>query len=276
MIPEEQEEQEVLAEATEVAAEEPRFNQHVMAFKSNRLFFILGGFFLANAFIAEFIGIKIFALEETLGLAPIVSDNPLNFTAGVLLWPVVFIMTDVINDYYGVNGVRFLSYFTAALISYAFIMVYLAIGLAPAGFWLVDYQDKGVPNMQAAFSSVFGQGLWIIVASLIAFLIGQIMDAVVFRKIKQITGHGKIWVRATISTIFSQLFDSYLVIYIAFGLGSNWDMSLIFSVATANYIYKVSIAILFIPLLYWIHKGINRYLGDEVAAELRELALEKN
>lgn len=263
------------------ASEARALRKRVTEFKSNRLFFILGGFFLVNAFIAEFIGVKIFALEDTLNMAPWGLDpmggaGPLNFTAGVLLWPVVFIVTDVINDYFGVSGVKFLSYLTAGLIAYAFVMVFLAIGLAPADWWDVAYQEKGVPKMQAAFSSVFGQGMWIIVGSLIAFLVGQVVDAVLFRRIKMITGQKNIWIRATVSTLFSQLIDSYLVLYIAFVLGADWSMSQLFSIGTANYVYKVGVAILFIPLLYLIHRAIQAYLGKEIATELKQLALEKN
>jgi uncharacterized integral membrane protein (TIGR00697 family) len=259
---------------------EKAIRQRVTDSKSNRLFFILGGFFLVNAFIAEFIGVKIFALEDTLQLAPWGLNpsgaGPLNFTAGVLLWPVVFIITDVINDYFGVKGVKFLSYLTVALIAYAFIMVFLAIGLAPADWWDVAYQDKGVPQMQAAFSSVFGQGLWIIIGSLVAFLVGQVLDAVLFKHIKKLTGQKHIWLRATVSTLFSQLIDSYLVLYIAFVLGADWTMDTLLSVGTANYLYKITIAILFIPLLYLIHSGIQAYLGKEVAEELKELALKED
>lgn len=266
---------------TEQLTEVKALHKRVTEFKSNRLFFVLGGFFLANAFIAEFIGVKIFALEDTLqmdpwGLDPMGGTGPLNFTAGVLLWPVVFIITDVINDYFGVQGVKFLSYLTAGLIAYAFVMVFFAIGLAPADWWNLAYQEKGVPKMQAAFSSVFGQGMWIIVGSLVAFLLGQIIDAVVFRHIKIITGQKKIWFRATVSTLLSQCVDSYLVLYIAFVVGADWTMTQLWSIGTANYIYKVSVAILFIPFLYFVHRLIQAYLGKDVATELKELALEKN
>jgi queuosine precursor transporter len=255
--------------------------KRVTEFKSNRLFFLLGGFFLANAFIAEFIGVKLFSLEGTLGLAPFGLDpgggsGPLVFTAGVLLWPVVFIMTDVINEYFGVSGVRFLSYLAAILISYAFVMVFVSIGLSPADWWVGAYAEQGVPDMQAAFSAVFGQGMWIIAGSLVAFLVGQIVDAMVFRRVKKYTGNSRIWLRATVSTMVSQFIDSYLVLYIAFYLGQNWTLEMLFSIGTVNYIYKVLIAILFIPLLYFIHNLIDHYLGEEISTELKELALNKN
>lgn len=264
--------EEVLSEANEAKDSASKL---VTEFKSNRLFFILGGFFLANALIAEFIGVKIFALEPTLGIENL-RDSPLNFTAGVLLWPVVFVMTDVINEYFGVNGVRFLSFIVAGLIAYAFVAVFLAIGLEPAAWWVGAYESQGVENMQNAFAAVFGQGLWIIVASLVAFLVGQLVDAVVFRRVKMITGNNRIWLRATISTLVSQFIDSYLVLYIAFVIGADWTMEMFWSIGTVNYIYKVVVAILLIPFLYFVHSLIDNYLGEDVSNELKELALDKN
>ena len=110
--------------------------------KSTRLFLILGGFFIANALIAEIIGVKLFSLEKTLHMMPanmtIFGEAGLGFTltVGIIIWPVVFIMTDIINEYYGVKGVRFLSLLTASIIAFAFGVFYIAIHLAPDDFWL--------------------------------------------------------------------------------------------------------------------------------------------
>ena len=243
------------------------------------LFMILGSLFLCNALIAEFVGVKIFSLESSLGISnlglnPSGSDVELQFTAGVIIWPIVFILTDVINEYFGVRGVKFLSYLTAGLISYAFLFVFLAIQLSPADWWVVSQADSGLDDMQLAFSKIFGQGLWIIVGSLVAFLIGQLLDAFVFKKIKAVFGNKRIWFRATVSTLVSQLIDSYVVLYIAFVIGANWSMEQLFTIGTVNYIYKVLIAILFIPLLYGFHALIDRYLGKEHATLLRQQALE--
>lgn len=242
------------------------------------LFLILGGFFVTNALVAEFIGVKIFALEDTLGIEPFNwnlfgEKGSLNFTAGVLLWPVVFIMTDVINEYYGRRGVQFLSYLTVFLIGYSFVMISFAIGLVPASWWVADYQSQGISNMQDAFAGVFGQGLWIIAGSISAFLIGQLLDAQIFYAIKRVSGDGYIWMRATVSTLFSQLIDSIVVLYIAFVLGQGWDWNLFLAVATVNYGYKVFMAIVLIPLLYFFHFLIERFLGKERAQELRREAL---
>ena len=228
----------------------------------------MGCLFLCNALVAEFVGVKIFSLESSLGIStlgfnPSGPEADLQFTAGVLIWPIVFIITDVINEYFGVRGVKFLSYLTAGLISYAFLFVFLAIHLTPADWWQVSQTESGLEDMQLAFSKIFGQGLWIIIGSLVAFLIGQILDAFVFKKIKSIFGSKRIWFRATVSTMVSQLIDSYVVLYIAFVIGANWSMEQLFSIGTVNYIYKVIVAILFIPLLYGIHSLIDRYLGGK-------------
>ena len=121
---------------------------HISDQRTNRLFVVLAGFFLTNALLAEFVGVKIFSLEATLGIEPIEwsllgVSGTLNFTAGVLLWPVVFVMTDIINEYYGLRGVRFISWTAVAFICYAFAGAYLAIGLAPAGFWIEANRIKG-------------------------------------------------------------------------------------------------------------------------------------
>lgn len=243
--------------------------------KDQLLFVILAGFFISNALIAEFIGVKIFALEASLGMDPLNwnlfgQKGSLSFTAGVLLWPIVFIMTDVINEYYGQKGVRLLSYLAVGLISYAFIMAYGAINLAPADWWVGSFAEKGVPDMQEAFRNIFGQGMWIIVGSLVAFFLGQILDVIVFHKIRSVTGESKVWLRATGSTIVSQLIDSLVVLYIAFVLGpAQWSLSLFFAVATVNYVYKVSAAILLTPAIYGAHYVIDKFLGEELAGRLK-------
>ncbi len=246
--------------------------------RASRLFVVLAGFFVANAIIAEFVGVKIFALEATLGREPFGwtlfgQTGSLSFTAGVLLWPLVFIMTDVINEYFGRRGVRFISFLTVGLISYAFVAAYVAIGLAPAAWWVTVNASRGVPDMQAAFASVFGQGLWTIGGSITAFLIGQLIDVTVFHRIRRATRGRWIWLRATGSTAVSQLIDSFVVLYVAFVLGpQQWPTSLFLAVGTVNYLYKMSAAVALIPLLYLMRRLIVGYLGAEEAAALQRAA----
>lgn len=239
------------------------------------LFVILGGFFVTNAIVAEVIGVKIFALEPTLGLPPLEwnlfgQSGSLMLTAGVLLWPVVFVMTDLINEYYGKRAVRFLSWMTAGLILYSFVMIFMAIELVPADFWVTSFADKGVPDMQAAFSQIFGQGMWIIAGSITAFLLGQIIDALVFHRLRLFTGEKHLWLRATGSTLISQFIDSFVVLYIAFVLGpQKWSISLFLAVGCVNYAYKFVVAILLTPIIYAAHWLIDRILGEEVSEALR-------
>lgn len=247
--------------------------------RAQRMFLVLAGFFIVNAIIAEFIGVKIFALEDTLGLQPFNwnlfgQTGSLNFTAGTLLWPIVFIMTDVINEFYGRRGVRFLSWFVVALIVYAFAFAYAAISLAPASWWVGAARSSGVPDLQAAYAYVFGQGLWTIAGSITAFLIGQLIDVRVFHSIRQRTGERHIWFRATVSTFVSQLIDSFVVLYIAFVIGpQHWSTNLWLAVGSVNYIYKILAAIALIPLIYLLRRAINAWLGRDLAEALtREAA----
>ncbi len=246
--------------------------------KANTLFYILGSFFVANALLAEFIGVKIFSLEKLLGIEPIIfsffgeGNLSFNLTAGVLLWPVVFIMTDIINEYFGRKGVRFMSFTTAALITYAFLMVYLAMGLQPADFWIQRETSNSIINMDLAFNAIFGQGLWIIAGSLTAFLIGQLVDVYVFHFLRSFTGSSKIWFRATGSTLVSQFIDSFVVLLIAFYFGAGWDLSLVLAIGLVNYIYKFTVAVFLTPLLYLLHSLIDRYLGKELSDKLIEEA----
>jgi len=256
---------------------------NILKDKSTKLFIILGGIFIASALIAEVIGVKIFSLEDTLGIKRAninLFGSPFSFhlTAGVLLWPVVFIMTDIINEYYGTRGVKFLSYLTIILISYAFLIFNGAINLSPSEYFSIG---NDIDKPDNAFKGIFGQGMWIIIGSMIAFLIGQVLDVLVFHRIKKITGEKSIWLRATGSTLVSQLVDSFVVLFIAFyigkriqtGQGEPWSMHQVLVTGTGNYIYKFVVAILLTPVIYLIHGWIEKYLGHSLAAEMKQAAM---
>jgi queuosine precursor transporter len=253
---------------------------NIIADRPTRLYLILGGFFVANALIAEVIGVKIFSLEDTLAISradfSLLGHDHLSFSlsVGVLPWPVVFVLTDIINEYYGVKGVRFLSLLTAGLITFAFVIFYFAIKTSPdTSWWLQSYKSSGVPDMQAAFAAIFGQGMNIIVGSLTAFVVGQVADAFVFRKIKALTGEKGIWMRATLSTLVSQLIDSFVVTYIAFYVFRGVDFAQCTAWAMTSYAYKFIIAILFTPVVYLIHWVVENYLGRTLAADMKNSAM---
>ncbi|MEO6190265.1 MAG: queuosine precursor transporter [Saprospiraceae bacterium] len=251
--------------------------------KQTLLFLLLAALFITNALMAEFIGVKIFSLEKSFGIRLFdinflgMEHLSFNLTAGVLLWPIVFILTDIINEYYGTKGVKFLSYLTSVMIAYAFIVVKFAINLSPADFWpkshLALQPQSEVLNLNSAYSLIFGQGLWIIIGSLVAFLIGQIIDVYVFHKIKESTGESRIWLRSTGSTLVSQFIDSYVVLVIAFYIGAGWPLKMVLAIGTINYIYKFFVAILMTPVIYLVHDLIERFLGHELASKMKTESL---
>jgi queuosine precursor transporter len=240
--------------------------------KRNRLFIILCGIFITNAILAEIIGAKLFSFERSFGFDPanlniMGFEMSFNLTAGVLIWPVVFITTDLINEYFGKPGVKRISYFTVLLISYAFLIIFVAIQLEPADFWSTAKDEQGNTfSMNYAFGIIFGQGLRIIIGSIVAFLIGQLVDVFVFQKLKKVTGSKMLWLRATGSTLVSQLIDSYVVLFIAFY--GKYATENIIAIGITNYLYKFVVAIVLTPLIYFGHSLIDNYLGKENAEKL--------
>lgn len=247
-----------------------------MITKKQKLYLFLCGLFLTNAVIAEVIGAKIFSVEETLGLAPAGWDIfgyklDFNMSAGVLNWPFVFIVSDVINEYFGTKGVKRISFLTAGFIAYSFILIYFSTELSPAAFWLDvnSIDSSGNPiNIDEGYRMIFRQGMGIIIGSLVAFLFGQLLDAFVFKKLRRFTQNKLLWLRATGSTLFSQLIDSFLVLYIAFFVFGNWEIEQIFAVGIINYVYKVIVAIGLTPVIYLAHNLIDKYLGQDVSDKM--------
>ncbi|GIV38570.1 MAG: membrane protein [Thermonema sp.] len=248
--------------------------------KRTHLLLVLSGIFISNALLAEMIGVKIFSLEKMLGIPP--AQIPImgyrldfNLSAGVVIWPVVFIISDIVNEYFGKGGVRYLSILTAALIAYAFLGISVTTHLPAADFWVTIYKEKVTPpiDINYAYNTVYRQGLGIIIGSITAFLLGQLIDATVFSLFKKRTGEKYIWLRATGSTIVSQFIDSFVVIYIAFYIFGPWSLSEIISVGIINYSYKFIIAVITTPVLYLIHYLVEWYLGDDIAQRLKKEAL---
>ena len=256
--------------------------------KSHNLFIVLTGIFLTNARLAEIIGVKIFSGEKTLGFDSLdfsIGNFPVqfNYTAGVIIWPIVFLSTDIINEYFGKRGVRKISFIAAAFIAYTFFVFFLITKLAPADFWLdvnAKDQEGNYFDINYAFNTIFTQGLGIIVGSLLAFLLGQLLDVFIFQRLRRITGSKMIWLRATGSTLVSQLIDSFVVLWIAFFVmapaETRWPWSQLIVVGLNNYIYKFVVAIVLTPLIYLGHYLIDLYLGKELAEEMTEKAAKES
>ncbi|MBL7903056.1 MAG: queuosine precursor transporter [Bacteroidia bacterium] len=212
---------------------------------SNRkdlVFLILAGFFVTNTIVAELIGGK---LVQFFGL--------FTQSLGIILWPVVFVLTDLINEHYGKQGVRKLTYITVGLIIYTFLLLSAGIKLPAVNFSPVD---------DATFNRVFGQSQWIIIGSVVAFLLAQLMDVYVFWIFKKRTGEKMIWLRATGSTAVSQLIDTFVVQFIAFVVPGKWAFNEFLENASFGYLFKLLVALALIPFIYLGHFLINNYLRN--------------
>src|ERR1044071_4811445 len=245
---------------------------NILKDKPTKLFLGMTAFFCCNALIDEAIGTKLFSLEKLFGFEPShftlfgATGLSISLTCGVLLWPLEFVITDVVNEYYGPKAVRRISFTAIILISYAFLMFYAAIHVPPADFWITMGTANNIPNMQDAFNGIFGQGMRIIIGSLTAFLVSQLVDVYVFHKIKKVTGDKKVWLRATGSTLVSQLVDSYIVLFIAFSGVFSWQQ--ILAIGVVNYIYKATMAVILTPVIYVAEHRIEKYLGHETAMKM--------
>jgi uncharacterized integral membrane protein (TIGR00697 family) len=227
-----------------------------------RLFVVLAGFFVGNALLAELVGGKLFQVPTPV--------HVFTLSCGVILWPVVFVMTDLINEYYGRTGVRRLTFLAAAVIAWAFVALWLSQWVRAASFSPVD---------DASFDRVFLQSQWIIVGSISAFLLAQLVDVTVFWILRRRTGPSMLWLRATGSTLVSQLIDTFVVgfigLYLPSALGvSRSDEPFTFShylnTASSGYVFKFAIAVAVTPVLYLVHGAIDAYLGAEAATEVIE------
>ncbi len=208
--------------------------------KKDTVYVVLAGIFITNAVVAELIGGKLIHVGSAL------------MSIGILPWPIVFVSTDLINEYFGEKGVRKLSLITACLIAYTFVVLYLAMKIpAVNGPHLVS-DDQ--------FNGVFGQSMLIIVGSIIAFMVSQLIDVTLFHFVKKKTGGKMIWLRSTGSTVISQLFDSFIVLGIAFWLPGKMTFDQYLVSGFTGYFVKLIIAIVLTPLIYLGHSIIEKYI----------------
>ena len=215
------------------------------------VYLILGGIYVTNALLGEILGGKL------------IQVGPYVMSMGVLPWPVVFLTTDLINEYFGKAGVRKLTFLTVGLIIYAFCVIFASMMVPAASISPVD--DR-------SYSTVLGQSLWIIVGSVTAFLTSQLVDVLVFWAFRDRTGGRHLWLRATGSTAVSQLIDTFIVLGIAFWLPGKISTNAFFGLAFTNYTYKFLIALSITPILYLAHSVIDRFLGRAEAHQLIEEA----
>lgn len=206
------------------------------------VFVTMAGIFITSAIVAELISCK----TVDFGLYPVI--------AGIAPWPVVFLLTDVMNEYFGKQAVRRLSWITCGLIAFCFLIVYLAVELPTA---------EGSYMSDAEFRKVFGGSLPIMIGSITAFMLSQLIDVYLFSFFSKLTKGKMIWLRSTGSTVVSQLVDSYTVLIIGFWIPGvfTFDQVLIFGIT--GYLTKLVIAVGLTPLVYVMHYAAKSLLGEK-------------
>lgn len=215
--------------------------------RRDNVFLVLAGIFITHALLGEVTGGKLFSFAWW----PLLS-------IGVIPWPVVFITTDIVNEYYGAAAVRRLTLLTVVLIAYTFVLLYVCMQVPAAAISPVD---------DAAFAMVFGQSQRIIVGSIIAFAVSQLIDAAVFVQLRRWTAGRWLWLRAVGSTLISQLIDTFVINTLAFHVLEEPEHRLswidVVSLSIGNYSYKFLVALATLPVIYLGHAVLEGYLRGE-------------
>jgi uncharacterized integral membrane protein (TIGR00697 family) len=209
---------------------------------SQKLFVYLCAVFVACLLLGDVIGGKIIRTP----LGPI--------SVGIIPFPVTFLLTDVVNDFYGRRGARFLTMlgFFMAMLAWVLLQVTTVMPV-----------DGSTYFTQAEYAKVFGGSAALFVASMIAYLIGQFLDIHVFHFWKALTRSRHLWLRSTGSTIFSQAVDTVTINVIFGRVTVGWAWGFIGAKVGREYFIKFVVAVLLTPLIYAAHGAIVRGLGVE-------------
>src|SRR3954471_8923568 len=208
-----------------------------------RLYVYLCAIFLTALLIGDTIGAKLFTVDIPLGVTTLNAT----LSVGAMWFPITFLLTDVINEFYGSSGARFVTFLGFWMATLAFLIILGARMIPAASFSPID---------TATFTNVFGNANRIFIASLVAYVIGQLTDITLFHTLKRLTQSRHIWLRSTGSTLVSQLIDTLVVTWVAF-YGKIPDDQLR-RAALTSYVVKVLLAIGLTPAIYGLHGLIHR------------------
>ena len=178
------------------------------------------------------------------------------FSVGLLAFPVTFVLTDILNEFYGRAVVRRVTFIAFFMVGLTFGIIYAAGALPWAPF--TDAADWGGVKRHD-FSVVFTQATQIQISSMFAFLIGNLVDISVFWFIKKATGNKYLWLRSTGSTVVSQLIDTIVINALVWG--TKLDFSQYVTIVLTSYLIKVFAAIVVTPLIYGLHEVIEKRYG---------------
>jgi queuosine precursor transporter len=180
---------------------------------AQRLYIWLACFFCSCLLIADIVGIKLFRIPLGFSVPVPWSDQPITaieHTCGMITFPVTFLLTDLINEYYGKKGARRITWIGLTMGLFVFGIMNLA--------QYMPYLDAPFNVKPESFNGVFGSAKGMYIASMVAFLAGQMSDIAIFGLFKRLTGNRMIWLRSTGSTVISQFIDSFFVSFVAFYL----------------------------------------------------------
>lgn len=239
-------------------------SQHAYALtRPQKLYVVCAAIFITALVVAEATASKLFTVIELPFTLSILGQefNEVVMTAGVIAFPVTFIITDLLNEYYGKPGIRFVTWIGMAMIIFEFGLIQVAMKVPTASI-------SPVPG--EAFDTVFGASGRIIVGSLVAYALGQLADISLFHWLRKLTEGRHLWLRATGSTFGSQFIDTFVVLFVAFY--GPLSLQTILAVTLFNYLYKFIVAIVITPVIYLAHWIMDRYLGHETAEALARRA----
>lgn len=232
--------------------------------KAQLLYVWLMAISIACLIMADLLGVKLFRIPLGFSFTLPWLSTPIDaiqHTCGMLTFPLTFLITDLANEYYGKKAARRIVYISFAMGGISFVAMNVALAMP---HWNVGF------NIDAkSFIDVFGNSRVMFVASLAAYLIGNLADVYMFGFIKRRTGGRLIWLRATGSTVISQFVDSFVVTYIAFNLGRKYfpagtdpmPFMEVIKTAGTGYTLKFVIALGITPLIYLGRFLIEKQLG---------------
>ncbi len=206
-----------------------------------KVFLVLAALQVTAIIVANMIGVKLFSID--------LAGIPVEHTAGMLPFPITFLLTDLLNEFYGKKAARMVAWIAFGMAIFAFLLVLVARALPIL---------EGIPGTadERSFENVFGGSMWMTLCSIVAFLLGSLLDIGIFGFFKRIT-HGKmVWLRATGSTVVSQLFDSFVITILYFqvvqGLlgGEVASIDFVLRTALTGYLLKFAIAVVLTPAIY--------------------------
>lgn len=208
-----------------------------------KLYVVLCSIFLTALLIANCVAGKFFTV------------GGFTMSVGVIPFPITFLLTDIVNEYYGNKGARFITYIGMVMMLFANGLIYLAMVLPISEL---------SPVTEESFENVFGLSWRLFLGSLIAYVLGQISDIQSFSLLKRFTGERLIWLRATGSTALSQVIDTVVVTTVIFA--DSKSVEEITRLCATGYGYKMLVAVGMSPLLYVAHGVITRRLGIRAEA----------